>query len=172
MPRLKKSATRLTKDSTGDRPPAGVDAVPAPNEMSSQLDVLARAIIASERETNAAGARAVEVAFRKLHEAMVSLVGTAGYAALLRRAIHLTKPKHDWLAQLVIASPFVLERLDEQAVVVGESRALEGGAALLSTFLQLLCTFIGEPLTLRQVHQVWPDISGSGGGSSATKETS
>lgn len=140
--------------------------------MSSQLDDLARAAIARESETNATAARAVESAFRKLHDAMASLVGAAGYAALLRRAIHLTRRQHAWLAELGIASPFALVQLDEQAAIVGGPRVLEGGAALLSSLLHLLCTFIGEPLTLRQVHQVWPDISSSGGASRPTKETS
>ncbi len=143
--------------------------------MNPNLDKLARAIVTQEKEAHAEAWLAVEAALRKLHDAMVSLVGAAGFAALLRRAIHLAKREHDWLGNLVIASPFSVEQLHEQAAIVGEGRTLDGGAALIATLLGLLCTFIGEPLTLRQVNQVWTNIlavrASSGGTSSGTKES-
>ena len=123
---------------------------------------IAQAILASEalRHPGAESVRlAIDGALRRLHDVMFRLVGSAGYRALLQRAVHLAKREHAWLGNLVItAPPFAIAHLQEQVDTVGAEPAMRGGAAVLATVLDLFCTFIGEELTLRQVHQVWTEL--------------
>jgi hypothetical protein len=98
-------------------------------------------------------------AFRGLQDAMSRLVGRAGFDALLRRALQLTKRERVWLARIPIGSSLTLEQLAERAKAAGETPTAEGAAALFAMVLHLFCSFIGTELTLRQVRQVWPDVA-------------
>lgn len=81
---------------------------------------------------------------------LTRLAGAEGFAALMRRAVVLTRGE----------VPSV------QAVVVNVDGSIEGLAdiepeasvALAAQLLGLLVTFIGEPLTMRLVVEAWPDL--------------
>lgn len=127
---------------------------------SSNLD-LAATLLQLERGPHApASSAAIASAFGRLHDVMSKLIGSAGYRALLARAIYVARHEHAWLDALIVAAPpFAIHQLDEQVALVGEARALEGGTVLLATLLDLFCAFIGDDLTLRQVHEVWTDVA-------------
>lgn len=99
------------------------------------------------------------------------LVSVEGYRALLARAVHLAAREY----------PFLLE-FKGQATTgacigkspptdgIDPSTLREGLTAVLAGTLELFFTFIGEDLTVRAVHDVWPDAPVLGAGS-AVQET-
>jgi hypothetical protein len=112
---------------------------------------------------SAAGAQALAAAARRAYDdlARVSapLIGQAGVDALTGRALHLVQREYPWLvdtrepeqaegpfARLI----FCLERQDPAV-------AIEAAGAVFATFMGLLVTFIGEPLTADLLRKAWPD---------------
>ncbi len=95
----------------------------------------------------------------KLRSPLATLMGSTGYHALLSRALAIARRGHAWLhtVQVPAAGPLAVPA-DAAAPVTPQALAA-GSAALIATLLDLLVTFIGEPLTLRLVHEVWPDFS-------------
>ena len=49
-----------------------------------------------------------------------------------------------------------------EGIEASEAGAGQAGAGLVAQLLELLMTFIGEPLTLRLVRDSWPDASVDG----------
>jgi hypothetical protein len=86
----------------------------------------------------------------KLRRPLITLAGTAGFNSLLQRALALARR----------------EALALDAVSVepdGSLKGLEGAAALatpvlVAHLLNLLITFIGHTLTMRLLHDIWPDM--------------
>ncbi len=87
------------------------------------------------------------------------LLGAAGGRALLRRCLNLTEEmfpcyrearrvENDALLTAVVAC------LRQQKLEV----AREASVALLTAFIELLATFIGERLTWQLLQEAWPDI--------------
>lgn len=99
-----------------------------------------------------------------MHDAMSKLVGSVGYQAVFTRALHLAKREHRWLDSLVISkSPFAAHEVDAHVEAVGEGPVLLGAAAAFAAILDLFCIFIGEELTLRQIHRTWTEVSSGDG---------
>jgi hypothetical protein len=86
----------------------------------------------------------------KLRHPLSTLVGTAGFRSLLMRALTLAKREAPILDGVQVKDDGSLE------VLTGE--AMEAGEVLIAHFIGLLETFIGEVLTLRLLHDVWPDL--------------
>src|SRR3954447_19970081 len=124
---------------------------------SERLDLAARILALEAKAHGGAEPRLLaQNAIKRLHDIMFPLIGTAGFRALLVRAHHLAKREHGSVGSLVVApasSPnLVPARADD-----GPSLTDDAVTALLAALLDLFCTFIGEELTLRQVHHVWTD---------------
>jgi hypothetical protein len=113
---------------------------------------------------------AIEHAFVTLYELLSPLVGEVGFQAVLQRALHLTVPKHPWLAAIEThrvagTSPVV----SGWGAVFGARQAAEGRECAVHLFAQvlaLLCSFIGEELTFRLIGRVWDGVLGAEGRSS------
>ena len=88
----------------------------------------------------------------KLRRPLSTLAGTAGFRSLLMRALTLAKREAPVLDGVQVKEDGSLEGLD------GEET--EAGAVLIAHLVGLLETFIGEPLTLRLLNDIWPDLSG------------
>ena len=89
--------------------------------------------------------------FERLRVALARFAGSDSFASLVRRAFVLARADEPALDQVSIKANGSLEGLDQitsDAVV-----------AIISHFLGLLVTFIGEPLTLRLVREAWPDAT-------------
>jgi hypothetical protein len=128
---------------------------------SAEMLALAADVLACERARHANAddwREPMLAAFRHLQDAMSKLVGDAGFAGLLSRAIQLTRREHAWLDRVPLGSTLALEHLTEQARGVGEPATAEGAIALFAMVLQLFSVFIGSELTLRQVHHVWSEL--------------
>jgi hypothetical protein len=122
----------------------------------------------------AEGAEAVAAAALRAYDdlARVSapLIGQIGVDALTGRALHLAQRDYPWLADTrepeQAEGPFtqVMVCLERQDPAV----ATEAAGAVFATFMGLLITFIGEPLTMRLLRKAWPDAFSD----ASTEETS
>ncbi|MEX2219647.1 MAG: hypothetical protein WD749_12910 [Phycisphaerales bacterium] len=90
----------------------------------------------------------------KLGIVLTAFAGTAGFRALLSRALALAKAKEPALAPVTILEDGSLGGLDN---LPGPGRG-EEAQVLVAQLLDLLAVFIGEPLTLRLVRDAWPDV--------------
>lgn len=83
------------------------------------------------------------------------LAGVAGFRSLLSRALALAKAEDASLNPVQVRADGSLEGFAGDRHGAGE----DGGAVVVVHLLGLLVTFIGEPLTLRLVHDAWPDAA-------------
>jgi hypothetical protein len=104
--------------------------------------------------------RSAKRAWTKLAELLSPLVGDAGVRALFERSLMLSRAKFPWLAHPTDAPssepPWIQLRacLDQHPELADEATA-----ALMTTFLERLCSFIGETLTLRLLCEAWPELA-------------
>ncbi len=119
----------------------------------------AERVIAEElRLGENAGAKA-RAAFRvceKLRRPLTTYAGAAGFRSLLSRALGLARVEQPWLGGVQITTDGSIEYLAEAEAQMATEQAAEGGTVLVTQLLVLLITFIGEALTFRLVHEVWP----------------
>jgi len=118
--------------------------------------------VLAQHAGSAASAEALAAAARRAYDdlAHVStpLIGQVGVDALTDRALHLAQREYSWLVDAREA-----EQPDEafaQVIVSLERQnpaiATEGAAAVFATFVGLLVTLIGEPLTTGLLRKAWP----------------
>lgn len=118
---------------------------------------LARRLIALETPRDATSAESGSAAGRvcaKLRVRLVKLAGKAGYHSLISRAIAIAKADVRALGPVEVGLDGSLEGFDE----IGENDA-EAGVAVLGHLLDLLVTFIGEPVTLGLLRAAWPEAA-------------
>jgi hypothetical protein len=89
----------------------------------------------------------------KLRRPFATLAGIAGFRSLLARALTLAKQESPDLTGWEVKSDGSLQGLNGEAT--------QSGAVLIANLIGLMVTFIGESLTLRLLHDVWPDVLGS-----------
>lgn len=99
------------------------------------------------------------LAIEKLRPRLSTLMGIAGFNALLDRAQALGRTDFTWLDAVPNQMESFCEELYKNGAEVEIEEFREGCAVLLSHLLGLLVTFIGQDLTLRLVHDVWPELS-------------
>lgn len=123
---------------------------------------LAQRLIAEERRATSDSDRGGRAGFRvceKLRRPLSTFAGAAGYHSLLSRALVLAKAQEPLLKNLRIKTDGTLEHSPEweaQRESVAAAKAMD---ALVTQLLGLLITFIGEALTLRLIHDVWPEAA-------------
>lgn len=89
--------------------------------------------------------------------ALTPIVGPRGVAALYKRSLFLASHEHPVLLGLHAA---VQQNIDFSALTatlmpLSETDATQVGAALLSSFYELLSSLIGPSLTERLLHSLW-----------------
>lgn len=89
----------------------------------------------------------------KLRRPFATLAGIAGFRSLLARALTLAKQESPDLTGWEVKSEGSLQGLNGEAA--------QSSAVLIAHLIGLMITFIGESLTLRLLHDVWPDVLGS-----------
>lgn len=94
----------------------------------------------------------------KLRPHLATLVGSAGYRALLARAVALAGAEVPWLRGLHVKADGTLEGLEEIHAKLGAAEFIKGRVALVAELLGLLVAFVGESLTLRLVQEIWPKV--------------
>ncbi|MDB5353630.1 MAG: hypothetical protein JWN24_83 [Phycisphaerales bacterium] len=99
-------------------------------------------------------------ACEKLRAPLTKLAGTAGFSSLLSRALALARRQTPSLQGLRVEADGSLAGINDiQQDADPAEAARHGGVILVAELLNLLVTFIGEPLTLRLVREAWPDAS-------------
>jgi hypothetical protein len=93
----------------------------------------------------------------KLRSPLVKLAGVVGVRTLMARTMALAKSEVPWLDSVQIRADGSLEGFDA-AISPITLPPDEAGLEILFQLLGLLVTFIGEPLTLRLVRDVWPNV--------------
>jgi len=123
------------------------------------MKTLVRHLIAEERriendsgQQNLAGFQICE----KLRRPLCTFTGVAGFRALLSRAMVLAKAKAPLLDGVQIMPDGTFLYSDAFKAQLTSDDAARAGEALAKQLLGLLVIFIGEALTLRLVHDVWP----------------
>ena len=92
----------------------------------------------------------------KLRQPISMLAGTAGFRALLARSLSLARAQAPALAAVQVKPDGAL---DWKKHHLSELHHGEAAHALVAQLLSLLSNFIGEALTLRLLHDVWPDLT-------------
>lgn len=87
------------------------------------------------------------------------LMGRGGFQALLARALVLATAEASWLNAVQVVADGELEGLTAAQAELDAAEFSEGEIVLLAQLLGLLVAFIGPALTLRQIIQIWPQLS-------------
>jgi hypothetical protein len=95
----------------------------------------------------------------KLGPQLATLMGRAGYHALLSRALALARKNVDWLRTVLPTEAGILRVADDVLNKVDAKELTTGSMVLVAELLGLLVAFIGENLTFRLVRDVWPTLS-------------
>ncbi len=98
----------------------------------------------------------------KLRPPLATLMGNAGYGALLSRALVLATAEVRWLGAVHVNRDGALEGLGELSMQLDPAEIAEGRVVLLAQLLGLLVAFIGDDLTMRLTREVWPKLSFDG----------
>ena len=128
-----------------DLPPASI------RDLAWRLLAVEAASQAASRPHEHETARVCE----KLRVSLTRFAGADGFASLMRRALALARAEVPALHRVQITAEGSVEGLDELAA---EDR-MEAAAAITTHLLELLVTFVGERITLKLVHEAWPDAS-------------
>ncbi len=94
----------------------------------------------------------------KLRIALTTLAGADGFKSLLRRALALARQEVPALASVQIQGTGSLEGFESLASDEGGG-ASDAAAAITARLLSLLVVFIGQPLTLQIVREIWPAVA-------------
>ena len=144
------------------------------DQATPALRDLARHLLALEVNQTEHLHQEVQTALRvieKLRSYLFKMVGSAGFQALLARAVVLATAEVGWLKVVRVQDDTTLQGFQEAAQQQPAKAVTLGSTALLAQLLGLLVTFIGEALTLRLVEDIWPGAHGEDENVSA-KETS
>lgn len=126
---------------------------------SPELQALARQLLAFEATRDHSSEARADVATQVIEELrlrLIRLAGVDGFRSLLSRALTLAKAEAPSLNMAQVSADGSVEGFDG---IEEEGAASQAGTVLVAHLLELLVTFIGAPLTLRLVHDKWPDAS-------------
>ncbi len=131
---------------------------------SPEIQELARRLLAFEAAHDNSSDARVDVAVQVIEELrlrLIRLAGVDGFRSLLSRALTLAKAEVPSLKMVQVGADGSLEGFDriEGSQEEEAGAATQAGIVLVAHLLELLVTFIGEPLTLRLVRDKWPDAS-------------
>lgn len=113
---------------------------------------------AATGKTSSSDVSAASSVCDKLCGPLSKLLGVQGYETLLRRATVLAAAEIPWLRTLSVRTNGSLAGLgDQHSMPSARTEILEGEVVLVGHLLGLLVTFIGPALTLRLLHEVWPN---------------
>lgn len=104
--------------------------------------------------TVAAAARA---ALDDLASILVPIIGQVGLDALTSRALHLAEREYPPVKTDGAEQTWAFAAVSAWLMQQESGAAMNAAATLLSIVVQLLVTFIGEPLTMRLLRKGWPD---------------
>ena len=95
----------------------------------------------------------------RLRPHLATLMGNAGYRALLARALKLASAEVSWLRAVEVNADGVFEGFEPLRVRLTPAEFHEGRVVLLAQLLGLLVAFIGPALTSRLIGETWPQLA-------------
>jgi hypothetical protein len=129
-----------------------------PHSSTSTRALAQQLLSATQGEKGPRAGGAVLVSDR-LRTSLIRFAGTDGFASLLRRALVLATVEVPSLRCFRVGPDGHLERspsgTTDEPTAAQEN---EGAVAITAHLLELLITFIGQPITLRLVHEAWPGV--------------
>ncbi len=125
-----------------------------------KLREFAQRLIAFDQRGNSAHAQSPHsfAVCDKLRPHLATLMGNAGFRALLTRALALANADVPTLHALHVNPEGSLAGLEDLAAEVDPADIVEARLVLVTQLLGLLIAFIGENLTFRFVREVWPKL--------------
>ena len=126
---------------------------------------LARRLLAYDTVTGKTSVPTESAVFRvyeELRRHLCAFAGVAGFQSLASRALTLARAEAPSLSAVQVTAGGSLQGPGELAPQIDNDEAVDGGAILIGHLLALLFIFIGEALTLRLVHDMWPDFGTRG----------
>jgi hypothetical protein len=112
---------------------------------------------AKNKSSPQADSRELTLVFEKLRISVTQFIGADGFTALMRRALVLARRELPSLETAKVTPEGRLQGIGEHATDAKTDS--ESAIAITAHVLALLVAFIGEPLTLRLMRDVWPDES-------------
>lgn len=127
---------------------------------SSLMRELSQRLLAASHTAADSHVHEAAVISEKLRIPLTRFAGAEGFASLLRRALVLASAEVPTLQSIKVGADGHLEGFEQLATDTGTaSGGSEAALAIIAHLLELLGTFIGEPLTLRLIREAWPDPS-------------
>jgi len=96
--------------------------------------------------------------FDRLRPQLATLMGNAGFRAILTRALVLSHEEVPWLRAMHVIADGTLVHVDERQAHGNRRKIAAGNVVLLAQLLGLLAVFIGDDLTLHLVRETWPKL--------------
>lgn len=127
-----------------------------------QMRNLAKLLMTLETGANKGSQSKTAVAFHvcdKLRPQLATWMGSAGFRALISRALALASREVPWLREVQVKADGSLEGLAALKVQLDPREIAEGRVALTAQLLGLLVAFIGEDLTRQLIREVWPRLT-------------
>jgi len=125
---------------------------------SSSTRDLARRLLAASQTASGTHVHEAVAVIENLRTSLTKFAGVDGFASLLRRALVLASAEVPALQCVKIGADGRLEGF-EQLVPDTGTAAGEAVVAITAHLLELLVTFIGEPLMLRLAREAWSDTA-------------
>ena len=128
--------------------------------LTSALRIAAERLLRCEVSASKRGAQTLSAASHvneKFRQVLSTLLGVAGFQALLARALTLAKAESPELSAVEVQPDGVLAGLRVQGAH-GARRFNDGEVILVAHLLGLLVTFVGAVLMLRLVNDTWPKL--------------
>ncbi len=135
------------------------------NMVTPAIRDFARRLVAlegSRAESPVTGGSEVVRVCEKLRLPLSKLAGDAGFRSLMSRAVALAKAEIPSLVAVQVRADGSMEGLDGSGHDQDMRVNGQAGIVVVAQLLGLLVTFIGEPLTLRLIRDVWPNASLAG----------
>ena len=127
---------------------------------SPETQDLARRVLAFKAaDENSSDVEVVVKVIDELRMHLIRLAGVVGFRSLLSRALTLAKSEDPSLDMVQVRTDGSLEGLERIPQSHEAGATGQAGIVLVAHLLELLVTFIGQPLTLRLVRDAWPDAS-------------
>ena len=132
------------------------------NRVAPQIWKVSERLLAYETRENLTQAVRTPAAFlvcEKLRLPLATLMGRAGFCALLSRALTLTNLEASWPGVVQVNEDGTLDGLAQLEAQIARKEFVEASVVLIARLIGLLVAFIGEEMTLRLLHEIWPEVA-------------
>jgi hypothetical protein len=93
----------------------------------------------------------------KLGDLLSDLAGSEGHRSLFTRALSMARVDVPWLSQISVDADGGIQGMGCRSEL-SRNEVIEGETLLIAHILGLLGVFIGEPLVLQLVKEIWPEV--------------